>query len=402
MKARLPQAGLSLTPSRFYLISALFGLFIMFILFIIGAPLLVILGLPFAAMFGLPRWIISFLIKRRQGKFLNEFPNALDLITRSLRSGLPLNDSVRLVAAEAREPVRTEFRRVVEAQQVGLSMSDACARMLNHMPLQEVNFFSIVIAVQAQAGGNLSEALGNLSRVLRERKKMKAKVRHCRWRQSLRRHHWRFALRRHDARLYDVAAIYDGPIYRSARTPDPDWRRHLDVHRHFHHAQYDQFRDLSGGAAKPMSDLAANLTDPGTILAVVVAVVVFATFYTIALPMLERGDLNKRMKAVSTEREQIRARERARLNVDGGKATLRNQNNHNVRQIVERFNLRNALVDANTINRLRAAGLRSENALNMFLVARFCCRSCFSLSLCSWFSFSVISKAGRCRSVSSA
>lgn len=120
-----------------------------------------------------------------------------------------------------------------------------------------------------------------------------------------------------------------------------------------------------------MSDLAANLTDPGTILAVVVAIVVFATFYTIALPMLERGDLNKRMKAVSTEREQIRARERARLNVDGGKATLRNQNNHNVRQIVERFNLRNALVDANTINRLRAAGLRSENALNMFLVARF-------------------------------
>ncbi|MGG6893194.1 type II secretion system F family protein [Rhizobium sp. BR 315] len=120
-----------------------------------------------------------------------------------------------------------------------------------------------------------------------------------------------------------------------------------------------------------MSDLAANLTDPGTILAVVVAIVVFATFYTIALPILERGDLNKRMKAVSTEREQIRARERARLNADGGKTTLRNQNNHNVRQIVERFNLRNALVDANTVNRLRAAGLRSENALNMFLVARF-------------------------------
>ncbi|MBB6487588.1 type II secretion system F family protein [Rhizobium lusitanum] len=176
LKARLGQAGLSLTPSRFYLISVLFGLFMMFILFIVGAPLLVILGLPFAAMFGLPRWIVSFLIKRRQNKFLNEFPNALDVITRSLRSGLPLNDSVRLVATEAREPVKTEFRRVVEAQQVGLSMPDACARMLNHMPLQEVNFFSIVITVQAQAGGNLSEALGNLSRVLRDRKKMKAKV----------------------------------------------------------------------------------------------------------------------------------------------------------------------------------------------------------------------------------
>ncbi|WP_037155423.1 type II secretion system F family protein [Rhizobium freirei] len=176
LKARLAQAGLSLTPSRFYLFSALFGLFVMLVLFIVGAPTPAVLGLPFAAMFGLPRWIVSFLIKRRQNKFLEEFPNALDLITRSLRSGLPLNDAVRLVAGEAREPVKTEFRRVVEAQQVGLSMSDACTRMLNHMPLQEVNFFSIVITIQAQAGGNLSEALGNLSKVLRDRKKMKAKV----------------------------------------------------------------------------------------------------------------------------------------------------------------------------------------------------------------------------------
>ena len=120
-----------------------------------------------------------------------------------------------------------------------------------------------------------------------------------------------------------------------------------------------------------MTDLAARLTDPGTLLAVVVAIAVFATFYTIAIPLLERGDLSKRMKAVSTEREQIRARERARLNAEGGKTSLRSHNNRNVRQIVERFNLRNALVDANTVNRLRAAGLRSENALNMFLVARF-------------------------------
>ncbi|MBB5576733.1 MULTISPECIES: type II secretion system F family protein [Rhizobium] len=119
------------------------------------------------------------------------------------------------------------------------------------------------------------------------------------------------------------------------------------------------------------SDLASKLTDPGMILAVFVAIAVFATFYTIAVPFLERGDLNKRMKAVSTEREQIRARERARLTADGGKASLRSQNNRNVRQIVERFNLRTALVDTNTVNRLRAAGLRSENALNIFLVARF-------------------------------
>jgi len=176
LKVRLGQAGLPLTPARFYLFGVLLGLFVTLVLFLLGAPLAVVVGLPFAAAFGLPRWIVGFLIKRRQNKFLDEFPNALDLITRSIRSGLPLNDAVRLVAGEAREPVKSEFRRVVEAQQVGLSMTDACARMNNHMPLQEVNFFSIVIAIQAQAGGNLSEALGNLARVLRERKKMKAKV----------------------------------------------------------------------------------------------------------------------------------------------------------------------------------------------------------------------------------
>ncbi|MCB5201614.1 type II secretion system F family protein [Neorhizobium sp. T786] len=118
-------------------------------------------------------------------------------------------------------------------------------------------------------------------------------------------------------------------------------------------------------------DLAATLTDPAFLFAVLVAVAVFATFYTLASPFLERGDLNKRMKAVSTERDMMRARERARMNADASKTTLRTQNNQSVRQIVERFNLRKALVDDNTVNRLRAAGLRTQNALNVFLVARF-------------------------------
>ncbi|TCU26798.1 tight adherence protein C [Rhizobium azibense] len=119
------------------------------------------------------------------------------------------------------------------------------------------------------------------------------------------------------------------------------------------------------------ADLAARLTDPAMLVALLVAVAVFATFYTIAIPFFERGDLNKRMRAVSTERDQIRARERARMTEAGNKGSLRNQNNRSVRQIVERFNLRKALVDENTMNKLRAAGYRSENALNTFLVARF-------------------------------
>ncbi len=129
-------------------------------------------------------------------------------------------------------------------------------------------------------------------------------------------------------------------------------------------------------------DLAEHLTDPALLLAALVAIAVFATFYTLASPFLERGDLNKRMKAVSTEREMIRARERARMNADTSKATLRSQNNQSVRQIVERFNLRKALVDDNTVNRLRSAGLRSQNALNIFLVARFLLPFlCFALAI---------------------
>jgi tight adherence protein C len=113
------------------------------------------------------------------------------------------------------------------------------------------------------------------------------------------------------------------------------------------------------------------LADPATLVAILVAIAVFATLYTVVLPFFEGNDLKKRMKAVSTEREQMRARERARMTAEHSKATLRAQNNKSVRQIVERFNLRKALVDDNTVNRLKAAGLRSQNALNIFLVCRF-------------------------------
>ncbi len=132
-----------------------------------------------------------------------------------------------------------------------------------------------------------------------------------------------------------------------------------------------------------MKDLAAAITEPTMLFAILVALAVFATLYSLAAPFMERGDLGKRMKAVSTEREQMRARERARMNGEG-KASLRAQNNQSVRQIVERFNLREALVDEGTINRLRSAGLRSQNALNMFLVARFLLPFLFLILAAVW------------------
>ncbi len=119
-------------------------------------------------------------------------------------------------------------------------------------------------------------------------------------------------------------------------------------------------------------DLAALLTDPSTIISVLVSLSVFLTLYLLVLPYFEKGDLDKRMRSVSSEREQIRARERARLNAEaaGKRANLRGESNVSVRNVVERLNLRKALVDEGTVNRLRSAGLRSQNALNVFLFAR--------------------------------
>ncbi len=172
----LKQAGLSITVQQFYMGSLAFGLIAGIAGFVLGAGLLPSLGIAFAGALGVPRWFVGFMRKRRITAFLNEFPNSIDVIVRAVKSGLPLNDGIRLIASEAKEPVRTEFRRMVEQQQLGLSIPEAAARMGESMPCPEAGFFGIVIQIQSQAGGNLSEALGNLSRVLRDRKKMKAKV----------------------------------------------------------------------------------------------------------------------------------------------------------------------------------------------------------------------------------
>ncbi|MBE0692165.1 MAG: type II secretion system F family protein [Aquamicrobium sp.] len=176
LKVQIRQAGLDLTMERFYLYSVVCGVVLTALLFIAGVPLLVLGGAFVAGTFGLPRWFVAFKRQRRVKAFLEEFPNALDVIVRAVKSGLPLNDAVRLIASESPEPVRTEFRRVVESQQLGLSLPEATLRMPETMPCPEASFFGIVIQIQSQAGGNLSEALGNLSRVLRDRKKMKAKI----------------------------------------------------------------------------------------------------------------------------------------------------------------------------------------------------------------------------------
>jgi len=134
------------------------------------------IGFGFASAFGLPFWALSFLKKRREAKFLHNFPDAVDVITRGIKAGLPLLDSLKMIASEGQEPLKSEFRAILDTQTVGIPLGEACTKLYERMPVPEANFFGIVIAIQQKAGGNLSEALGNLSKVLRDRKKMKAKI----------------------------------------------------------------------------------------------------------------------------------------------------------------------------------------------------------------------------------
>jgi tight adherence protein B len=173
---RIAQAGLSWTKRQFIIGSVVVGTVLFVGAYVISEQLLVAAALGFAGGFGIPRWLLAFLKKRRESKFLHNFPDAVDVIVRGVKAGLPLGDCLRIIAAEAQEPVRGEFKTIVESQTIGIPIGEACAKLYERMPLPEANFFGIVIGIQQRAGGNLSEALSNLSKVLRDRKKMKAKI----------------------------------------------------------------------------------------------------------------------------------------------------------------------------------------------------------------------------------
>ncbi|WP_068311799.1 type II secretion system F family protein [Polycladidibacter hongkongensis] len=172
----IAQAGL--TWSRQYFLFVSIGLSVVgfAVGMVLGAGLWLSIGLAFVGFLGMPRWVVGYLRKKRFNKFLEEFPGAVEIIVRGVKSGLPLNDCISIIVREANEPVKTEFRKIIETQQMGVSLSEAIQSLPKRVPLAEANFFAIVISIQSESGGSLSEALGNLSKVLRDRKAMKGKV----------------------------------------------------------------------------------------------------------------------------------------------------------------------------------------------------------------------------------
>jgi tight adherence protein B len=174
--ARLQQAGLGVSVRTFWIVSIVFGLVVGLLALVATQKPLIALGLAFGAGLGLPRWVVGFMANRRIKKFTEAFSDAIDIIVRGIKSGLPVHDCLKIIGKESPEPLAGEFRRMVENVGMGMAMDQALEKMYERMPTSELRFFSIVLAIQQKSGGNLAEALNNLSTVLRARKMMREKI----------------------------------------------------------------------------------------------------------------------------------------------------------------------------------------------------------------------------------
>lgn len=172
----ISQAGFEFSVRDFYMMSAISSLVLVGLGVLTAQAPLVIGAMGVVGGLGLPRWFVGNARKKRQKKFVNEFGNSIDVIVRGVRSGLPVNECLKIISRDAQSPVKEEFHQMVEGIRLGLSLEQVLDRMYQRMPVNEVNFFGIVLIIQKQTGGNLAEALANLSGVLRSRKMMLGKI----------------------------------------------------------------------------------------------------------------------------------------------------------------------------------------------------------------------------------
>jgi tight adherence protein B len=176
LEAKLVQADVSITRSQFITGSAVLGGVVAVVMLIMGMPIVLTAGAAFVVGFGFPRFILNFKIKRRQKKFVSSFADGMDIIVRGVRTGLPLGDCLKIIAHESPDPLGAEFRRVVEAEGLGVPIEICLEQMYERIPTSEVNFFATVLNIQKTTGGNLGESLSNLSAVLRSRKILTEKI----------------------------------------------------------------------------------------------------------------------------------------------------------------------------------------------------------------------------------
>jgi tight adherence protein B len=176
LRRRIEQTGKSWTLSQYALGSLGIAVFFGFVLMMRGAPPL--LSVALGVMFGvaLPHFTISYFIKRRVAQFNARFPDAIELMVRGLRSGLPISETMGVVATEVGGPIGIEFQNVVDKMKIGRTMEVALQEAADRIGTPEIQFFVITLAIQRETGGNLAETLANLADVLRKRAQMKLKI----------------------------------------------------------------------------------------------------------------------------------------------------------------------------------------------------------------------------------
>ena len=177
LRRRLEHTGRSWTLGQYMLACLGLTATVMALLWMKGAPLM--LAIPFGVVvgLGLPHFVVGKLIQRRVNQFTQRFPDAIDLMVRGLRSGLPISETIGVVANEIQEPVKTEFRSVSDKMKIGRTMEASLQEVSDRLNTPEFQFFVISLAIQRETGGNLAETLSNLSDVLRKRAAMKLKIR---------------------------------------------------------------------------------------------------------------------------------------------------------------------------------------------------------------------------------
>ena len=176
LESRLMQASWNTKPRNFLILSTIIAVIVGGGTFVAGVKPLFCAGAAIVVGFGFPRFILNAAIGRRQKKFVGSFADAMDIIVRGVRTGLPLGDCLKIIAHESPDPLGAEFRRVVEGEALGIPIEVCLEQLYERMPIAEVNFFATVLNIQKTTGGNLGESLSNLSAVLRGRKLLREKI----------------------------------------------------------------------------------------------------------------------------------------------------------------------------------------------------------------------------------
>ena len=315
LRRRIEAAGKSWTLGRYAKACAGLGCATMLLLLLRGMPFLLSLFLGLLVGIGLPHFYLGWSAKRRLKKFLTKFPDAIELLVRGLRSGLPISETMQIVGGEVADPVGSEFRNVSDRMRIGHTMDAALQETADRLATPEFQFFVITLAIQRETGGNLAETLGNLADVLRKTSADEAQDQGDVVRvQGLGLYHRCPALLGVPDRLPHQSRLHDQVLPGSAPYDRRRWWAGLDVDRRVRHVQNDQFRDLSMSFhALPFG------MDAVTLATAMSGMAVMALMLAIYAGLTARDPMAKRVKALNERREQLKAgitastRKRAKL-----------------------------------------------------------------------------------------